>query len=427
MKGILIISYYWPPSGGSGVQRWMYFSKYLKELGYNPIVITVDPKYASYSSIDFSLIKEVENIEVHKTKSFEILKLYSFFKSKNNSKIYPQSYIPNKSIFDKLTSFIRVNFIIPDARVGWNKFAFNKAKQIIMKNNINYLITTGPPHSSHLVGLKIKKKFDIKWIVDFRDPWSEIFYTKNQFKFEISKKINQSLERKVLNSADKIITTVGEKYHEILQNKITNKKNIHGIYNGFDKINFDKIEASETSYYNIVFCGVLSKNHNYKLFNKVIDELSPKENNLNMRFSIAGKIDSDVIKLFSDKIKTEYKGYLEHNESISLMKSSHLLINFNYLQTEETDMVSGKLIEYIASGSPVINFSDSSEESKSILMNSKKSFNANNDDFDKVYNFVNEEYNLWLEGKLKKDLTISLDHFSRENLTKKLVEVINSI
>lgn len=224
MKSILILSYYWPPSGGSGVQRWMYFSKYLKELGYNPIIITVDPKYASYSSIDFSLIKEVENIEVHKTKSFEILKLYSFFKSKNNSKNYPQSYIPNKSIFDKLTSFIRVNFIIPDARVGWNKFAFNKAKEIIIKNNINYLITTGPPHSSHLVGLKIKKKFDINWIVDFRDPWSEIFYTKNQFKFKISKKLIKVLKEKFLILLIKLLLQLEKNIMKFYRIKLLKRK-----------------------------------------------------------------------------------------------------------------------------------------------------------------------------------------------------------
>ena len=148
---ILIITYYWPPSGGSGVQRWMYFSKYLKEMGHNPIIVTVDEKYASYNQKDYSLLKEIDNIETYKTKSFDLLKLYSFIKSGNTTKSIPQSYIPNKSFFDKFTSFLRLNFFIPDSRVGWNQYAYKKAINIIRNKNIDCLITTGPPHSTHLI------------------------------------------------------------------------------------------------------------------------------------------------------------------------------------------------------------------------------------------------------------------------------------
>ena len=149
---ILIISYYWPPSGGSGVQRWMYFAKYLKKLGNNPIVITVNPKNASYNLIDNSLLSQVEDVKTYKTFSFEILKLYSLLKTGSSSKGIPQSYIPLNSIFDKITSFIRVNFFIPDSRVGWNYFAYKKSREIINNNKIDCVITTGPPHSSHLIG-----------------------------------------------------------------------------------------------------------------------------------------------------------------------------------------------------------------------------------------------------------------------------------
>ncbi len=133
---ILIISYYWPPSGGSGVQRWMYFAKYLKKLKCNPIVLTVDPKFASYNLKDTSLISQIKDIETYKTFSLEVLRMYSIIKSGDRSKSIPQSYIPNKSIFDKFSSFIRLNFFIPDSRIGWNYFAFKKAKEII-KNNKN--------------------------------------------------------------------------------------------------------------------------------------------------------------------------------------------------------------------------------------------------------------------------------------------------
>ena len=187
----------------------MFFAKYLKQIGHNPIVLTVDPKYASYNLIDNSLTDQVKDIKTHKTYSFEILKLYSLFKSGNRTKAIPQSYIPNQSFFDKIASFIRLNFFIPDSRIGWNYFAFRKAKKLIENNNINCVITTGPPHSTHLIGKKITEKFKLKWVVDLRDPWDEIFYLKDKFRFKYAKKLNLKFEAHVFNSADSIITTVG--------------------------------------------------------------------------------------------------------------------------------------------------------------------------------------------------------------------------
>ena len=424
---ILIITYYWPPSGGSGVQRWMYFAKYLKKLGCNPIVLTVDPKYSSYNLKDLSLNSQIKDIETYKTFSLEVLNLYSFFKSGNKTKSIPQSYIPNKSIFDKITSFIRLNIFIPDSRIGWNYFAFQKAKKIISNNKIDYVITTGPPHSSHLIGEKIYKKYKLKWIVDLRDPWSELFYLKDGFRFNFSKKINEKLETNVIEKADAIITTVGDRYHKILKAKITNPEKIHQIYNGYDKLNYDKINEIKPKKFNIVFTGMLTQNHNYETFYEVLKILNPKENNLNLILTLAGRIDKKIIKIFSNKIELINKGYIDHNNAISTIKSSHLLINFNYKNTEETDMISGKLIEYLASGSPIINFSNSAKESEIVLKTSTKSFNANKNNIDQVVNFIKSEYSEWLEGRYKKQKPINISSLSRENLTQKLLDIIRKL
>jgi glycosyltransferase involved in cell wall biosynthesis len=424
---ILIITYYWPPSGGSGVQRWMFFAKYLKQLGHNPIVLTVDPKYASYNLIDNSLTNQVKDIETHKTYSFEILKLYSLFKSGNRTKAIPQSYIPNQSFFDKIASFIRLNFFIPDSRIGWNYFAFRKAKKLIENNNIHCLITTGPPHSTHLIGKKIAEKFKLKWVVDLRDPWAEIFYLKDKFRFKSAKKLNLKFELDVFNSADSIITTVGDRYQKIIKEKLSNSKKIHKIYNGYDKSVYDKIKEIKPTSFNIVFTGVLSKNHNYQVFYKVLSHLKDEFNDLNMIFTFAGKIDKEIKKLYSEKIHFIDRGYVIHETAIEIIKSSHLLINFNYLHTEKTDMVSGKLIEYLASGSPIINFSNSAKESNSILKNSTKSFNAGSNDIVKVVNFIKKEYDGWSDGNYEKDIPKNIESFSRKKLTNDLVELIKNL
>jgi glycosyltransferase involved in cell wall biosynthesis len=405
----------------------MYFAKYLKKLKCNPIVLTVDPKFASYNLKDTSLISQIEDIETYKTFSLEVLRLYSIIKSGDSSKSIPQSYIPNNSIFDKFSSFIRLNFFIPDSRIGWNYFAFKKAKEIIENNKIDYVITTGPPHSSHLIGQKIYDKYKLKWIVDLRDPWSELFYLKSKFRFNFSKKMNDRLEHKVLENADAIITTVGDRYHKILNSKISNPNKIHKIYNGYDKLNFDKIKETKPNKFNIVFTGVLSKNHNYQIFHKILKIISPIKQNFNMVFTLAGRIDDNIIKLYSNEIELINKGYVDHDNAISIIKSSHLLINFNYKETEETDMISGKLIEYLASGTPIINFSNSANESQEVLKLSPKSFNANTNSIKLVVDFIKSEYNDWEEGNYKKQSLKNIDLLSRESLTKKLLKIIKGI
>jgi glycosyltransferase involved in cell wall biosynthesis len=405
----------------------MYFAKYLKKLKCNPIVLTVDPKFASYNLKDTSLISQIKDIETYKTFSLEVLRLYSIIKSGDSSKSIPQSYIPNNSIFDKFSSFIRLNFFIPDSRIGWNYFAFKKAKEIIANNKIDYVITTGPPHSSHLIGQKIYDKYKLKWIVDLRDPWSELFYLKSKFRFNFSKKMNDRLEHKVLENADAIITTVGDRYHKILNSKISNPNKIHKIYNGYDKLNFDKIKETKPNKFNIVFTGVLSKNHNYQIFHKILKIISPIKQNFNMVFTLAGRIDDNIIKLYSNEIELINKGYVDHDNAISIIKSSHLLINFNYKETEETDMISGKLIEYLASGTPIINFSNSANESQEVLKLSPKSFNANTNSIKLVVDFIKSEYNDWEEGNYKKQSLKNIDLLSRESLTKKLLKIIKGI
>ena len=405
----------------------MYFAKYLKKLKCNPIVLTVDPKFASYNLKDTSLISQIKDIETYKTFSLEVLRLYSIIKSGDSSKSIPQSYIPNNSIFDKFSSFIRLNFFIPDSRIGWNYFAFKKAKEIIKNNKIDYVITTGPPHSSHLIGQKIYDKYKLKWIVDLRDPWSELFYLKSKLRFNFSKTMNDRLEHKVLENADAIITTVGDRYHKILNSKISNPNKIHKIYNGYDKLNFDKIKETKPNKFNIVFTGVLSKNHNYQIFHKILKIISPIKQNFNMVFTLAGRIDDNIIKLYSNEIELINKGYVDHDNAISIIKSSHLLINFNYKETEETDMISGKLIEYLASGTPIINFSNSANESQEVLKLSPKSFNANTNSIKLVVDFIKSEYNDWEEGNYKKQSLKNIDLLSRESLTKKLLKIIKGI
>ena len=224
-KKVLILSYYWPPSGGSGVQRWMYFAKYLKEFGVLPTVITVDEQYASYPNKDMSFNELIKDIEVHKTKTLEPLRFYSFLKSGKSNKVVPQGNVggKKKGIFDKIATYVRANFFMPDARVGWNRYAFNKAKELLQKEHFDLVITTGPPHSTHLVGQKLKKEFGINWMADFRDPWTEVYYNNLFKRTPKNEALDQTMEINVLHDADSILT-VGPSMMKLLADKVPHQK-----------------------------------------------------------------------------------------------------------------------------------------------------------------------------------------------------------
>jgi glycosyltransferase involved in cell wall biosynthesis len=238
MNKVLIITYYWPPGSGAGVQRWLKFSKYLPSFGWEPVILTVDPEFAAYPALDNSLGAEIStSLRIFKTRATDYFRIYS--KDKKNIPSAGFASNDDKWLKGKILRFIRGNFFIPDPRKGWNKHAFRKACEIIDNESIKHVITTSPPHSTQLVGLKLKRKYpEIKWIADLRDPWTDIYYYDQFYPTFISKLTDRKYENAVLQSADRIIT-VGKSLKELFATKIfgiSNKTEI--ITNGFDEDDF---------------------------------------------------------------------------------------------------------------------------------------------------------------------------------------------
>ena len=180
------------------------------------MVLTVSPKKASYRHFDESLLDIVKEIKVTTTNTLEPLKTFSRLTKNSERGGIPTGEINNSNIFLKFFSFIRGNFFIPDARIGWGFYAKKAAANIIRTEKIKYLITTGPPHSTHLIGLKLFKNFNLKWIVDFRDPWNEIFYNKDLYRLPFSITRDMNYEKKVLANASAVLTTSDEKFHDLV-------------------------------------------------------------------------------------------------------------------------------------------------------------------------------------------------------------------
>jgi len=195
MQKVLIVTYYWPPGSGAGVQRWLKFSKYLPQYGWEPFILTVDPQYAAYPSIDSTLEKEIPvNVKVFRTKATDWFRIYS----KNKSKIPTAGFANNydNSFKGILFRFLRGNLFIPDPRKGWNRFALRKALEIIEKEGITCIVTTSPPHSTQLIGMKLKRRYPgIRWIADLRDPWTDIYYYKKFYPAFFPRMIDSAYEK----------------------------------------------------------------------------------------------------------------------------------------------------------------------------------------------------------------------------------------
>ena len=434
MKKVLIITYYWPPGGGSGVQRWMYFAKYLSGFGIIPVVLTVSEKYASYPQTDHKLNKEVRHIKVFKTKTFEPLRFYSFLISGNKTKGIPQGEVSNKkNPLVSVAKFIRGSLFIPDARKFWNIFAFKQAKLILKNEKPDIIITTGPPHSVHLTGLKLKKKFSVKWIADFRDPWTDLYYNKDFIRTRRAIKKDSKLEKKVLANAD-IILTVGSKMKELLAKKIKGSENkIKYVYNGYDAELFTGIIVEKSNKFEISYIGLLTENSPYKSFALSVKDFVQKiSSEKDIVLNFAGKIRGEIINCFKSelpRVKIRYYGYVSHEKAISIMKKSDLLVSC-LPETEQSEIIiSGKTAEYAATGNPILSFGNKSGESALILNNLEFAATFSKNEIKNASAFIKEIYEKKKNGKPAKNNIKSelIKNMSRCETTRLLAELINEI
>ena len=280
MKKVLIITYYWPPGSGAGVQRWLKFSKYLPQYGWEPLILTIDPDYATYPALDEFLSREIpQTLKVYKTKATDYFRLYS--KDKSGIPSAGFAIDEEKGFFSRLAKFIRGNFFIPDPRKGWNRYAFSKACEIIEEEKIENVITTSPPHSTQLIGLKLKKKYPgIRWIADLRDPWTDIYYYDQFHPTRLSRKIDLNYEMSVLRSSDKIIT-VGKSLRDHFASKIKGKgEKIEVITNGYDAEDFSGLDSTRSGIFTISYTGTLSDAYPVKGFLEALKVVQGKWNRI---------------------------------------------------------------------------------------------------------------------------------------------------
>ena len=422
MKRVLIITYYWPPSGGSGVQRWLKFVKYLPGLDWMPTIITTEN--GDYPAIDESLLKDVPSIiKVIRTKT---LTFGNLFHKVIRKKIPYGSLDTNKddSFLRKISIWIRLNFIIPDARKIWNKQAFKAASKELLTNKYDVLITTGPPHSTHLIGLKLKRKFKIKWLIDFRDPWTKMGYLKNVKRWKLSTFFDSILERKVINNCD-VAIAVSKK----ITDDFNNIRKIHLIKNGYDPEDFEQTKIIEKQdFFSMNYFGTIPSESSPVPILKAVNLLFEKSIN-NIHLNFYGNV-SDIVKMElkenDENNLITFHSYLPHNEMLNLLvNSSMLLLIINKVKNNK-GILTGKIFEYIGSGVPVLGIGPEDGEAAQILRETESGKMFYYDQIEEITEFIEEKYNDWKNRK-KRTITKKVENYSRINLTRKLAEILNEI
>ena len=404
MKKLLLISYYFPPAGGGSVQRVLKFAKYLSRFGWEPVVLTIQD--GSFPVLDPDLGRQLsENLKVHRVKGWDPFVYYAKFVGKKSEQGSSTSFSSDKAIDwkEKLARNIRGNFFIPDARKGWVKPAIRKGLELIDIENIDAILTSGPPHSTHLVAKGIRSQKAIPWVADFRDLWTEIDYKDDMPQGAWAASRDAKMEKEVLELAD-VVTTVSPSCKSSLDN-LGYSIDCRVIPNGFDPEDFDDIKHDlnqrdsrglESSFV-ISYAGTMGPSRNPRKLWESLAKLKSSQRSFNFILRFFGTVDSSVkvdLESYGLLDYCEFRGSVSHKEVLGeMLKSDLLLLLIN--RVEENTMAGitpGKMYEYMASGVPTLGIGSRSGDAAKILDSTSSGLMLDYEDEQAMEAFILKEY-----------------------------------
>ena len=428
-KKVLIIAYYWPPSGGSGVQRWLKFVKYLPQFGWEPYVFT--PENPSFAIRDESLLKDVPNeAEVIR---FPIWEPYESFSKVSGAMGQKKSGGPtdfvstkNRSLFQRISTFIRANFFVPDPRVFWVRPSVKFLNDFLKENGIRTIITTGPPHSIHLIGYNLKKKNpSLRWLADFRDPWSEWGLLDSLRVSAPVRSIHRKMEAKVLRGADRIITITPfyvRRFEALAQRKVTL------LTNGYDEDDFKTLVIQPTEKFTIRHVGIVNEKCDPRPFMVAIQKLMASRPDVKAKLQIdfVGEVHSHFkdFVLGSSELSsvTKFTPSVPHDQLISMYGQSSVLLLILTGYKDAEGYMPGKLFEYLATGLPVLGTGPSNGDAARLLSSTGAGEMIEGQNEERIKVKVLEYFSDWSKGATRIQVD-DVQKYSRKAITKELIEL----
>ena len=428
MKKVLIITYYWVPAGGVAVQRFLKFTKYLRDYGWEPIILTV--KDGSYPYTDPMLQDQVPaGVEVFRTKTFEPFEIYNLLRGQKGKTVpLAVATASKRSLFQKISGYIRANFFLPDARVGWKPYAIKQASEIICSQKIDAIITTGPPHSTHLIGQALKAKYKLPWVADFRDPWTEIF--NNQYLPFTASSIakDKKMEASVLNDCD-LATVIGEGMKTVFPATYISKMQV--ITNGYDEGDYDRKLKPETDKFRMRYVGNLFSNQNISALWSAIAELRKENNDFAKDFELelTGKVDSAISESITEyglQECTKYISFIPHHDAIAKMQTASLLLSVIPDVANNKLIITGKIFEYIGSGRPIFLIGPQDCDAAMVVTRSQSGSVHDYTEKDKMKESLLKYYQQF-KTRVTDEAPKNIEAFSRKQLTGRLASILDTL
>jgi len=433
LKKVLIITYYWPPSGGGGVQRWVKFVKYLREFGWEPVVFT--PENPERPSFDNSLLKDIpENIQVIKNKIWEPFGIYKTLTGKKTSDKMQTAFLSEKKskigALENLFIWIRGNLFIPDARRFWIKPSVKYLSKFLSNNSIDVIVTTGPPHSAHMIGLFLKYKFNIPWLADFRDPWTNIDYYNELKLSKRADKIHHKLEKEVLKTANEVVVIspgMANEFSNIIP------KDYKVIPNGYDADDINEYDSTEpkSGKFSLAHIGSLTKTRNPKNLWIALSQIVSEDANFasNLEIHNIGKLDINAlesIKYYKLEKYLKQTDYMPHDEVVNEQQKATLLLLLVNDTPNAKLILTGKIFEYLVSGTPIICIAPTDGDAANVI---RETSCGTSYGFDNILKLKEDLLNLYIKfkkGELVSDCN-NIKKYERKHLTEKMSLLLDKI
>ena len=436
MKRVLIISYYWPPTGGSGVQRWVKFAKYLPSEGWQPVIYT--PENPEQLAVDESLAAEVpEDAEIVKTRIIEPYELYKrVLRRSGHSKEAVEGNpvnAQNKTLLQKAAMWIRGNLFRPDPRCLWIGPSVRFLKKYLAEHPVDLIVSTGPPQSMHMIGLRLSRETGLPWIADFRDPWTKIFYFKHLSMTSATEKWHRKMEKKVLDEASAVVAVsplVQQEFQEMTDTPV------ELITNGFDECDFSSEQCTEayggaSEEFIITHTGLFAADGNPTVLWDVLaekcrtDEIFKKL----LRIKLIGKTDDQILKALTDRGLEDSMinmGYQPHSVAVEQQRQASLLILPLRKEPEYKAVLPGKLFEYLASQRPILGIGQPDGAMAMIVNETRTGTVIDWEDRKGLTQYIEQCWERHLEGRLSTE-GADLSRFTRRSLTRRMAGLFDKV
>lgn len=428
MKRVLIITYYWPPVGGSGVQRWVKFAKYLPQEGWQPVIYT--PENPDLSSIDMSLLEDIpKEAEIIKRRILEPYGIYrKITGSKGQIKVEANPGNGGKgSLIKRISMWIRGNFFMPDPRCFWINPSARFLKKYLKEHPVDIIVSTGPPQSMHLIARKVSLATGIPWVADFRDPWTKIFYFKHLRLGKWAERKHHELEQKVLDDATAIVA-VSPLVQKDFQN--ATETPVHMITNGYDEEDYLNAVVPDGRF-NVVHTGLLTAEGNPVELWKVLADMCAADRGFagKFRLILAGKTDAKVLESIQEAGLEKYLtnlGYLDHDKAVMEQRKASVLILPIREEPETKAILPGKLFEYLAARRPILGVGTREGAMATVLQETGAGKIFNWSDTNDIKEYMENCWNRFCAGTLETEAA-DIERFSRRSTTRRMAELFESI